>query len=162
MGSPVLLRVAIGTPQEILWKLVPLNSPPYRFRDGGIRVMKALRLTALTLLCLLLQGCPPLGSVEFYNDSGADIMVRWADKEITVPTGGAGAVKSYAFPETMDIRIGKKSWHYFPRFPGRSYMYPGYSFGLRVESDGKVYAVQSAEALTRFRGQPSGYPLTPK
>ncbi|SRR5581483_2901922 len=124
--------------------------------------MKTLRFIFLVFICLLFQGCPPLGSVEFYNHSGTDITVRWADKEVTVPAGASAIVKSYAFPETMDIRTGRNTWHYLPRFPGRSYMYPGYSFGLRVEPDGKVYAVQSAEASTRFTGQPPGYPLIPK
>jgi hypothetical protein len=122
---------------------------------------QVLRLSMLSSVAMLLAGCPPLGTIAFRNATDDPVTVRWAREQVSVPAGASAPVKSYEFPNAFEVITPQHTWHYVAKFPGRDYMAPGFSFGLRIQRDGRIYAFQDSGAKKKFSKQPNGYPLHP-
>ena len=122
----------------------------------------ALGALLVCAVAFLLQGCPPAGVTEFANHTGQPITVRYADKVVAVPAGGSSRLHTFELPLAFEVATTQATWHYTSVYVGRDFMAPHFSFGLRIEPDGRIYAFQTADATTKISGQPQGYPLRPK
>jgi hypothetical protein len=122
---------------------------------------QVLRFSALSTVAFVLAGCPPLGTTEFRNATNDPVTVRWAREQVSVPAGASVPVKSYEFPDAFEVITPRHTWRYAAKFPGRDYMEPGFTFGLRIQPDGRIYAFQDSRAKKKFSKQPDGYPLHP-
>ncbi|HXQ01539.1 MAG TPA: hypothetical protein VN801_01125 [Candidatus Udaeobacter sp.] len=127
-----------------------------------MKVFRILQLLVLGLAAFLMQGCPPLGSTEFINNTGRPITIHYAEKTVSVVQGASTTIRGYTWPESFDIDTPRRTWHYMHPSVGRDFMYPTFDVVLRVDRDGRVYAFQTADASKKSSGQPPGHPLHPK
>jgi len=61
--------------------------------DNSMKVFRILQLLVLGLAAFLMQGCPPLGSTEFINNTGRPITIHYAEKTVSVVQGASTTIR---------------------------------------------------------------------
>ncbi len=118
--------------------------------------------TVAFAVALLLSGCPPIAEVSFYNDTGKDVTVSWSEARAVVAAHSSTIIRSPKLPREFTVSSEIFDWHYkFVVLP-EDFTYPDFDFGLRLESNGYIFAVQPSTVKLRYDKQPSEYPLRPQ